>query len=201
MASTFSIASASATAMSGFSPSGSTIARTHWPAIPEATKACASASGQQAGLDAHAALDQQRAEVEDALLALVGGDELGQLGPGGDQRPPSLGIRLDLGRGAQRDRDAGADRADGSDRRGTWRGLEGLATVGVVGVEVEDTRASVDGGTRLGGELIGGARDSGMVAIAVQGGLEEGHSAQRIAGDALAARHAGHEAAHQLGGL
>jgi len=88
------MASAWATASWASGSSGSTIARTQRGAIPDATKARV-VERQQAGLDPNATCDEQLAELEDALLALVSRHEVGELRPGGDEFASPLGVGLD----------------------------------------------------------------------------------------------------------
>lgn len=72
-------------------------------------------------------------------------------------------------------RAGGADCAHG---RGARRGRERLATVVVVGVQMDRHRACLYGRQRLGGKLRRGPRERGMVAVAVERYLKEGHRAE-----------------------
>jgi hypothetical protein len=108
---------------------------------------------QEPRLEADPALEQQLAEIEDAILALVRGHELGQLRPRGHQRMAPLRVRLDVGGGAEGDRDARARRPDCTDgSRARLRG-EGLPPVVAVWVEMKGARPGVDRRARLGRQL------------------------------------------------
>ena len=141
------------------------------------------------------------AELDDPLLALVGGDQLRELRPRGHKRSPPRRVRLDLGRRAQRDRDARAHGPHRPDRGRARLGLEGLPAAAVVRVEVKDPRAGVHRGPRLGGELVRGARHRRMLAIAVERCLKERHarSVRGRRGRGASARPLPTSSAHQLG--
>jgi hypothetical protein len=70
------MASASATASAGSASRGSTMALVQRGAIPAATKRRASSTLRRSCFDADSARDQQLADIEDAVLPLVGRDEV-----------------------------------------------------------------------------------------------------------------------------
>jgi hypothetical protein len=143
---------------------------------------------EQPGLDPHAAPHEELAQLDDPRLALVGGDEVRQLRPGGDEGTPPVRVGLDRGGRAQRDRDAGAGGADRAQSGRAWYGGERLPAVVVMGMEVERASAGGDGGLGLRGQLGRRARRRRMVAVAVQRGLQQRRAASR-AGARLAPAH------------
>jgi hypothetical protein len=127
---------------------------------------------QQARLDADSALEQQLAQLIDALLALIGRHELGQVGPSRHERVAALGIGLDVGRRAERYRGSGARGADGAQGGRAGLRLQGLSPIVVVRVQVHDERARRHGVAGLGRELRRRARQGRMIAVTVERGLE-----------------------------
>ena len=128
---------------------------------------------QQAGLDADAAGEEVVTQLDDALLALVGGDQVGQHRPGSDLRAAVRRVGIDQRPRGQRQRDAGTRRADGTDRRGSGRSLERGDAVVIARVEVDDPGAGGDGVTPGGGELRRSTRDVRLAALAVERDLQE----------------------------
>lgn len=128
---------------------------------------------QQASLQPDATPNQQLAQLQDSVLALVDSHKVRQVRPGGDQRVPALGVRLDACRGAQRDRDSRAGGPNGAQRSGARCRRERLLTVAVVGMQVQGPGTGVNGRTRLRGQLARRARQRGMHAITVERRLQQ----------------------------
>jgi hypothetical protein len=144
--------------------------RAQRPASPEATNACASAA------------DEQLAQIHDAGLALVGGHEVGQLGPPGDERVARRGIALDVRRRRQRDRHAGAGRADRPQHGRARLGGQRLGAVRLVGVDVHDAGARVGRRARGRRDRRRRPRHRGVLVVgarSVQAGLDQEHARQR----------------------
>jgi hypothetical protein len=120
---------------------------------------------EKAGLDAHAAADEALAELDDAGLALVGRDQFGQLGPTRDELQATARVRLDVRRGAQRDRNSGTLEPHRPQSCRAGAGGERLDPAPVTGVQVKDPRPGIHRSTRFRGELCRSPRDSRMLGL------------------------------------
>lgn len=126
---------------------------------------------EQTCLDSNTALDEQFAHFANSRLTLIGTDEVRQLGPFGDERETDLRIGFDLGCGAQRDRSARARGTHLTNRGRDRFSLKGLPAGRIEGVEVEST--CCHGGGRLGGDGLRCPRSRRVVAITVEGSMQQ----------------------------
>jgi hypothetical protein len=102
--------------------------------------------------------EEQLRQLEDAVLALVGGHEVWQLAPGGDQLVATARVGLDPRRGAQRDRHARARGANGAKRRRARLSPQCLLARLVIRMQVQRYGAGGNRCARLSCELTGRAR-------------------------------------------
>ena len=174
-----SIAPAVATAISGAVSCGSTSARRQCFSSPEAASCSGWRGSEQAGLDPHAALGEQLAELAPALLGDVERAAVGQLAPAADLLEALRDVAAgDPQAGGERELDAGDGLAERGDGGVDVVGVQALGAVVAARVDVHRAHAGLDRVSGVARELLGG--DGHAVvrvarAGAVQRGLEEDH--------------------------
>ena len=107
---------------------------------------------KQPGLNPNTSGAEKVTQLGDPLLSLIGGDEIGKLSPPADGFE-AVGMRLDVRRGAQRDRCSGAGLPERAKGRLARSGGEGLHTGIVVRMQMKNLRPDVHRGSSLVCEL------------------------------------------------
>ena len=112
--------------------------------------------------------DTESRRLDDAHLTLVGSDKIGRSGPGFHRTAATRRIRLDVSRGAQRNRYPWA-RGRYSPQQPRGRpGSKGLPANVVKDVHVHRLRSRGDSSSRLGCDLLRRMRRRRMDSVAVQ---------------------------------